>query len=39
VGENKNVYIALAGKIESKENCFKFLGINWIMTIKMNTKM
>jgi hypothetical protein len=28
VGENKNVYIALAGKIESKENCFKFLGIN-----------
>ena len=27
VGENKDLYFALAGKIESKDNCFKFLGI------------
>jgi hypothetical protein len=39
VGHNKNWYVALAAKIESKGNCFKFLGIYWIMTIKMDIKI
>jgi len=39
VGKNKNLYISLAGKIESKGNCFKFLGIYWIATIEMDIKI
>jgi hypothetical protein len=39
VGQNKNLYVALAAKIARKENCFKFLGIYWIMTIKMDIKI
>jgi len=39
VGENKNLYISLAGTIENKGNCFKFLGVYWIVTIEMDIKL